>query len=74
MVMDLGTIGALIDTGHLLSACCNNPKCRHYAKLDVVLLAEKLGRDHSTMRNDLVPKLRCSKCKKHQPYSLREQH
>ncbi|PSH59048.1 hypothetical protein CU102_27755 [Phyllobacterium brassicacearum] len=63
MSMSLSTLGALIDTDHMLRACCNNPKCRHYAKLDLEYLAVKLGRDHSSMRDDLVPKLKCSKCK-----------
>ena len=30
--------------------------------LDLPALAEKLGRDHRLMRNDLTPKLRCSAC------------
>ena len=61
--MSLNTLGALIDTDHMLRACCNNPKCRHVAKLDLEYLASKLGRNHSSMHKDLSPKPKCSKCK-----------
>jgi hypothetical protein len=61
--ISLNTIGALIDNKHHLRAYCNNPKCHHCVKLDLEVLAHLLGRDHSTMHKDLVPKLYCSKCK-----------
>ncbi|WP_157929528.1 hypothetical protein [Phyllobacterium zundukense] len=32
-------------------------------KLDLEALAAKLGRDHGTLLADLVPNLKCSKCK-----------
>ena len=63
MTISLDTIGALIDNSHNLRAYCNAPKCHHCVKLDLVALAAKLGRNHSSMHKDLVPKLYCSKCK-----------
>lgn len=56
------TIGAELDAGFSLNAQCYREDCRHKAELDLAMLAEKLGRDHSTLRKDLCPHLRCSKC------------
>lgn len=62
MTIHLDTIGSLIDNEHNLRAYCNNPECHHCVMLDLEALAKRLGRDHSTMRDDLVPKLKCSAC------------
>ena len=60
MSISLNTVGALIDNAHNLRAyCCS---CCHCVKLDLEALALQLGRDHGSMHNDLVPKLRCSEC------------
>ena len=56
------TIGALIDGDYQLAAYCDDQDCRHWTWLDLEALAEKLGRDQSTLHWDLTPKLRCSKC------------
>lgn len=56
------TIQDKIDGGYNLHAYCHNPKCQHHQRLDLEKLKAKLGPDHSTMRDDLVPKLKCSKC------------
>lgn len=45
------TLGAMIDSGHRIAVYCDRPG-----------LAERLGRDHGAMHDDLAPKLRCSKC------------
>lgn len=58
----INTIGALIDGGYQLAIHCDSLDCRHSAWADLPVLAERLGRDHGTMHDDLVPKLRCSKC------------
>lgn len=60
MSISLNTVGALIDNAHNLRAyCCS---CRHCVKLDLEALAIQIGGDHGTMHNDLVSKLKCSKC------------
>lgn len=61
-MVSINTFGALIDGRYKLGAFCNNPDCRHDAQLDLPALAERLGREHSTLHNDLAHKLRCSKC------------
>jgi hypothetical protein len=52
-----GTIGALIDNGYTLWAYCHRRGCNHSSKIDLQRLAQKLGRDHSAMHNELVPSL-----------------
>lgn len=59
-ILNLTTIGAFLDNAHVLRAYCNT--CRHCVKLDLKALAAALGRDHGSMHNDLVPKLKCSAC------------
>lgn len=56
------TLGALIDGEFRLSAHCYAHGCHHSAQLDLEALAQQLGRDHSSMHEDLAPKLRCSAC------------
>ena len=59
----IDSLGATRDNRYTLTAYCNNPECRHRAELDLDALIAKLGADHSSLAGDLVPKLRCSKCK-----------
>ena len=56
----LDHIRALIDHQYELRASCYG--CRHNQVLDLHALGERLGFDHSTMHDDLTPKLKCSKC------------
>jgi hypothetical protein len=56
----LDHIRALIDHHYQLRASCYG--CRHNMVLDLQALGERLGFDHSTMHDDLTPKLKCSKC------------
>lgn len=58
----IDTLGVLIDDGYGLAIYCENQDCRHWVWADLPALAARLGRDHSTMHDDLTPKLRCSKC------------
>lgn len=60
--ISIDTIGATIDYGYELGAHCLNADCRHWVRLDLEALAAKLGRDHPTSREALMPRLRCSKC------------
>ncbi len=60
--INASTLGAKLDAGFDLWAQCYREGCRHYAQIDLAMLVKKLGRDHSTLRKDLCPHLRCSKC------------
>lgn len=55
-----GTLGECLDNGYGLTATCT--LCWHSARLDLDALAANLGRDHGALRDDLVPKLRCTPC------------
>lgn len=56
------TIQGVIEHGFVTTAYCHNSRCRHHAELDWLALRDKLGPDHSSMHDDIVPKLKCSKC------------
>ena len=56
----LDRIRALIEHHYELRAACHG--CRHNQVLDLHALGERLGFDHSTMHEDLTPKLKCSQC------------
>lgn len=56
------TIQDVIDSGDTIEAWCHRPSCRHHQALDFLKLRDKLGPDHGAMHDDLVPKLKCSKC------------
>lgn len=58
--ISLSTIQALIDHPHTLRAWCD--RCGHHKVLDLQALGERLGFNHSTMHDDLTPKLRCDRC------------
>lgn len=60
MSIDLDTIGSLLEHEHNLRAYCN--ACHHCTKLDLNALGKRLGFNHSTMHDDLTPKLKCSTC------------
>lgn len=60
MTIRLDTLGSLIENDHLLRAYCN--ACRHCVKLNLAALAAKLGHDHGSLHDQLVPKLKCSQC------------
>lgn len=61
-MLDGSTIGYMLDAGFDLWAQCYSPDCRRMAKLDLGALAARLGREHSTLRKDLCPRLKCSAC------------
>lgn len=60
----INTLGILIDQGYSISAHCNADGCHRVSRLDLVALADKLGRDFVVIGdpNPLVPRLRCSRC------------
>lgn len=60
--INASTVGAMLDDGFNLHALCYREGCRHQSQLDLAILAERLGREQSTLRKHLCPHLRCSKC------------
>ncbi len=56
------TIQTFIESGDKLRVYCHNSSCNHHAELDMLALRDRLGPDHGAMHDDLVPKLKCSKC------------
>ncbi|MCO5164650.1 MAG: hypothetical protein M9939_26530 [Mesorhizobium sp.] len=56
------TIQDVIESGDRIRVHCHNHRCHHGADLDMIALRDRFGPDHGAMYNDLVPKLRCSKC------------
>lgn len=54
-----GTLQECIDNGYTITAWCPNG---HSTALDLVALRDRLGPDHSAMRDALLPRLRCTKC------------
>lgn len=65
--MSTGTIGDLIDRGYELRVYCEQTghtgrRCNHSSVMDLQKAAAKLGRDHGSMHDDLVGKLKCTAC------------
>ena len=59
----MSTIQERIDEGQRIFAHCDEPTCYSPSReLDLVALKAKLGPDHGTMHDDLVPLLKCSVC------------
>ena len=62
----IDTLGVLIDDDYQVALYCENPRdgltCGFVKWLDLEKLAAKLGRDHGSMHDDLVPHLFCTKC------------
>lgn len=59
----MATIQQVIDAGDTIRANCFSGACHHSQPLDMVALREKLGPDFVADHWNLVPLLRCSKCK-----------
>jgi hypothetical protein len=56
------TLQEAIDEGLRIDAWCHARGCHHHSEIDLVALAARLGPEHGSMHDDLVPKLRCTKC------------
>ncbi|RUU29786.1 hypothetical protein [Mesorhizobium sp. M6A.T.Ce.TU.016.01.1.1] len=57
------TIQDVIAGGDTVIAWCHNSRCGHHQEIDFLKLRDRLGPDHGAMHDDLVPKLRCTKCR-----------
>lgn len=62
--MKIQTVGDFLDSGTGLGVHCLNLKCRHYARVDLLALAESRGRDFMVTGADssFLKAARCSKC------------
>jgi hypothetical protein len=58
----VSTIQERIDRGERIWVHCFNPLCDNSKELDLEALKAKLGPDHGTMHDSLVPLLKCSVC------------
>ena len=56
------TVQELIDSDMRLEAYCHDPRCHHHQRLDLAKLRDKLGPDAPAMADDLIPKLKCTRC------------
>jgi hypothetical protein len=56
------TFGSLIVEQMRVTAFCQNSRCHHNQQLDLKALAAKFGPDAPAMHDDLVPRLKCTKC------------
>ncbi|UPT53415.1 hypothetical protein [Synechococcus phage Ssp-JY39] len=61
--LDEATIGTMLARGSELNIYCFTNDCGHKARVNLVVLARKLGPDHSTLDPDLRPYFHCSKCR-----------
>ncbi|KQU77687.1 hypothetical protein ASD12_17970 [Mesorhizobium sp. Root102] len=52
----------LIDEKMKVRAYCHRSSCNHSQDLDLEKLKARLGPDAPAMADDLIPKLRCTKC------------
>lgn len=62
--MNIQTVGDFLDSGTGLGLHCLNLKCRHYARVDLDILAERRGRHFVIAGADssFLKAARCSKC------------
>ncbi len=58
------TIQDVIDSGDTVTFFCHTYLCFNKSIIDMLALRDRLGPDHGAMHDDLVPKLRCTKCGK----------
>ncbi len=57
------TLGDMIDNGNKITVYCETWGCQHGKTLDLEALAERYGRDHGALHNDLVGlPWKCEKC------------
>jgi hypothetical protein len=58
----IDTIGKHLATGHELVAYCDADGCHHSARVNLVRLGYKVGRDYQLNHDSLRPHFRCSRC------------
>ncbi|MER9171216.1 hypothetical protein NKI12_28600 [Mesorhizobium australicum] len=57
------TIADAIREGERFYVNCGHPMCGHSHRIDLEVLAGRLGLDHGAMYSDLVKVFRCERCK-----------
>lgn len=61
--LSIDTIGKMLVLGHELSVTCHTSGCGHGGRVNLVLLARKLGVDHPCLEGDLKPHFYCKPCR-----------
>jgi len=56
------TVQKLIDEKIGIHVYCMDKDCRHHVDLDLAAVKAKLGPDAPMMRDDLLPRLKCTVC------------
>ena len=56
------TFAKLIADEMTVMAHCQSYRCHHRQELDIKALSERFGPDAPAMHDDLVPRLKCTKC------------
>lgn len=62
--LHLDTVGKLLALGYGMTAYCDTLGCHHRSEVDLYRLAQRIGRDHSSMHDDIVGYFHCSECRK----------
>lgn len=62
--LHLDTVGKLLALGYGMTAYCDTLYCHHRSKVNLYRLAQRIGRDHSSMHDDIVGYFHCSECRK----------
>lgn len=61
--LSIDTIGKMLALGDELSVHCETQGCNHSSQVNLVMLARKIGMDHSCMADDLRRYFYCPKCR-----------
>lgn len=61
--LSIDTIGKHLALGYELHVHCHTYLCHNSARVNLVQLGRKLGRDYELSHDTLKPLFRCSKCK-----------
>lgn len=61
--LTIDTIGKMLVLGHELSVQCHSFGCGHSGRVNLVMLANRLGVDHPCLEGDLKPHFFCKPCR-----------
>lgn len=60
--LTIDTIGKMMAMGEEMTVSCHSFGCGHMARINLVMLARRLGMDHSCMAADLKEHFYCKRC------------
>jgi hypothetical protein len=61
--LSIDTLGKLMAVGSEMTIHCHTNGCRHHGRINLVMLARKLGMDHGCLDDDLRRYFYCPKCR-----------